>query len=122
MIVETGANRIALLLLEEGKGGPVLRVVSQDQGQDVPAVLGTVEWNEGNEGTGKVAASTIEMLQQAGWPVQPETDVALSPWYHKWWFWTLVGVAAVGIAAGVGGSGGGGGSAGSSSGTIGVDF
>lgn len=121
MIVETGARRAALLLLEEGEGGPVLRVVSQDQEQDVPAVLGTVEWNGGDEGTGQVAASTIEMLQKAGWPGQPETDVALSPWYHKWWFWTLVGVAAVGVAAGIGGSGGGG-SSGSSSGTIGVDF
>jgi hypothetical protein len=122
MIVETGASRVALLLLEEGKGGPVLRVLSQDQEQDVPAVLGTVEWSGGNEGTGQIAASTIEMLQQAGWPAQPETDVALSPWYHEWWFWTLVGVAAVGVAVGVGESGGGSGSAGSSSGTIGVDF
>jgi len=121
MIVETGARRVALLLLEEGKGGPVLRVVSQDREQDVPAVLGTVKWNGENEGTGQVAASTIEMLQKAGWPAQPGTDVALSPWYHKWWFWTLVGVAAVGVAAGIGGSGGGE-SSGSSSGTIGVDF
>jgi hypothetical protein len=122
MLVETGARRTALLLLEEGIGGPVMRVVSQDREQDVPAVLGTVKWNGGNEGTGQVAASTIEMLQKAGWPAQPGTDVALSPWYHQWWFWTLVGVAVVGVAAGIGGGGGGGGSDGSSSGTIGVDF
>jgi hypothetical protein len=122
MLVETGARRAALLLLDEGEGGLFMRVVSQEREQDVPVVLGTVEWNGGNEGTGQVAASTIGMLQKAGWPPQSGTDVALSPWYHEWWFWTLVGVAAVGIAAGIGGSGGGGGSDGSSSGTIGVDF
>jgi len=121
MIVETGARRAALLLLEVGEGGPALRVVSQEELQNTPAVLGTVKWVGGSEGTGRVAASTIELLQKAGWPPQPETDDALSPWYHKWWLWTLVGVAAVGVAVGIGGSGGGG-SSGSSSGTIGVDF
>ncbi len=121
MITETGATRAALILLEEGTEGQELRVLSQDREQNVPVVLGTVEWHGGDEGADRVAASTIDMMQKAGWPSQSGTDVALSPWYHEWWFWTLVGIAAVGVAAGIGGSGGGG-SSGSSSGTIGVDF
>lgn len=121
MFTETGATRAALLLLEEGTEGQQLRVLSQERGQSVPVALGTVGWQGGDDGTGRVAASTVDMMQQAGWPPRSETHVALSPWYHTWWFWTIVGIAAVGVAAGVSGSGGGG-SSGSSSGTIGVDF
>ncbi len=121
MIVETGATRAALLLLEEGAGGTALRILSQEREQNVPDVLGTVEWRGEDGGARQVAETAIEMMEKAGWPARYKTDVALSPWYHKWWFWTLVGVAAVGVAAGIGSSGGGGDS-GSSSGTIGVDF
>lgn len=121
MLVETGASRAALLLLEVGRESPVLRVLSQAQGEDVPVVLGTVEWPEGKEGDEHVAASTLEMLQDAGWPTQSGTDMAKAPWYHQWWVWVLIGVATVGIATGIGGSGGGGDS-GSSTGTIGVNF
>lgn len=121
MIVETGAVRAALLLLEEGTAGPALRILSQEREQNMPIMLGTVEWRGGDAGTGQVAASTVEMMKKAGWPSRDKKDVALSPWYHKWWFWTMVGAVAVGVAAGLAGSNGGGDS-GSSSGTIGVDF
>jgi len=121
MMVKSGARRAALLLLEEGEKGPVLRVISLVQGEDVPALLGTVAWPEGNEGDAQVAASAVEMLKTAGWPSHPETETAGAPWFRKWWFWTLLGVAAVGVAVGAGG-GGGGGSSGTSTGTIGVDF
>jgi len=121
MLTETGARRAALLLLEEVRERPVLQVLSQAQGEDVPVVLGKVGWPEGDEYDEQVAASTLEMLKDAGWPVQSGTDMAGSPWYHRWWVWVLVGVATVGIATGIGGSGGGGDS-GSSTGTIGVNF
>lgn len=121
MIIEAGATRAGLLLLEEGSEGQNLRVLSQERDQDVPVVLGTVGWHGGEGGTGRVAETAVALMQQAGWPQQSGTDDALSPWYHKWWFWTIVGIAAVGVAAGISGSGGGG-SSGSSSGTIGVDF
>jgi hypothetical protein len=121
MLVETGARRAALLLLEVVRESTVLRVLSQAQGEEVPAVLGTVQWPEGKEGDEQVAASTLEMLKDAGWPAQSGTDAAGAPWYHQWWVWVLIGVATVGIATGIGGSGGGGDS-GSSTGTIGVNF
>ena len=63
----------------------------------------------------------MEMLKSAGWPAQTGADTAKAPWYHKWWFWTLVGAAAIGAAVGIGG-GGGGGDSGSSTGTIEVNF
>ena len=121
MILETGAMRVALLLLEQGEEGPVLRVISLAQGEEEPVFLGTVPWPEGDEGCAPVAASTVELLKSAGWPARAGADMAKTPWYHEWWFWTLVGVAVVGTAVGIGGSGGGGDS-GSSSGTIEVNF
>jgi hypothetical protein len=121
MILETGAIRAALLLLEEGDKGMVLRVASLAQGEEAPVMLGMVEWHEGDEGNAQVGKSTMEMLKGAGWPARSDTDAGGSPWYHKWWFWTILGVAVAGVAVGIGGSGGGG-SSGSSTGTIGVNF
>jgi hypothetical protein len=121
MILETGARRAALLLLEEGDKGMVLRVSSLAQGEDAPVVLGMVEWQGGDEGIAQVVESTVKMLIGAGWPARSDTDTEGSPWYRKWWVWTLLGVAAAGVAVGLGGSGGGGSSE-SSTGTIGVNF
>lgn len=121
MIVETGAMRVALLLLAQGEEGPVMSVLSLTQGEEKPVFLGTVPWPVGGEGYDPVAATTVEMLKSAGWPAQTGADTAKAPWYHKWWFWTLVVAAAAGVAVGIGGSGGGGDS-GSSTGTIGVNF
>jgi hypothetical protein len=121
MILETGAMRAALLVLGQEEKGPVLSVISLAQGEEVPVFLGTVPWPEGGEGYETVAASTAEMLKSAGWPAQTGADTAKAPWYHKWWFWTLVGAAVIGAAVGIGGSGGGGDS-GSSTGSIEVNF
>ena len=121
MLAETGARRAALLILEADRDNLMLRVLSQAQGEDVPVVLGTVRWPEGEEGRDQAAASVVEMLKDAGWPGESGTDTAKGAWYHKWWVWVLVGAATVGIVAGAGGNGGGGDS-GSSTGTIGVDF
>jgi len=121
MILETGARRAALLLLGQEVEGPVLSVISLAQGEEVPVFLGTVPWPEGGEGYERVATSTAGMLKSAGWPAQTGADTAKAPWYHKWWFWTLVGVVVIGTAVGIGGSGGGGDS-GNSTGTIEVNF
>jgi len=121
MILETGAMRAALLLLGQEEERPVLSVISLAQGEEVPVFLGTVPWPEGGEGYERVATSTAGMLKSAGWPAQTGADTAKAPWYHKWWFWTLVGVAVIGTAVGIGGSGGGGDS-GNSTGTIEVNF
>ncbi len=121
MLLETGARRAALLLLEEGDTGIVLRVASLAQGETAPVELGVVEWKGEDGGNAQVGEYAVEMLKQAGWPARSDTDPGGSPWYHKWWFWTLLGVAAAGVAVGLGGSGGGG-SSGSSTGSIGVNF
>ena len=122
MMAESGARRVALLLLEEGRGGLVLRVLSLAQGEEVPKTLGTVAWGEGDQGYVPVAASAMELLAGAGWPVRGESDTAGSSWYRKWWIWTLLGVAVAGVAVTGSGGGGGGGTSSGSTGTIGVDF
>lgn len=121
MMTESGARRVALLLLVEEEAGAALRIYSMAQEDAGPVEAGTVGWPEGEEGNAQVASFTVEALRNAGWPGQPGTDTEVSSWYHTWWFWTILGVAAAGIAAGAGGSGGGG-SSGSSTGTIGVNF
>lgn len=121
LLLETGSMRAALLLVEQEEKGPVLSVISLAQGEEVPVFLGTVPWPEGDKGYETVAASAAGMLKSAGWPAQTGADTANAPWYHKWWFWTLVGVAVIGAAVGIGGSGGGGDS-GSSTGSIEVNF
>ncbi len=121
MILETGAVRVALLLLSQEEEGPVMSVVSLSQGDKEPAFLGTVPWPEGDGGYARVAASAVEMLVGAGWPARSGEDTEKSSWYHKWWVWTLVGAAVAGVAVGIGGSGGGG-DTGSSTGTVEVNF
>jgi hypothetical protein len=122
MMAESGARRVALLLLEEKRGGLVLRVLSLAQGEEVPKTLGAVAWGEGDQGYAPVAASATELLAGAGWPVRRESDTAGSSWYGKWWIWAALGVAVIGIAASGSGGGGGGGTSSGSTGTIGVDF
>ncbi len=121
MMEESGARRVAVLLLEEEGQGLVLRVISQARGEEVPQVLGSIPWAEGDEGYLPVAASAVELLARAGWPAPVYAKDEEKPWYRKWWFIALLGAAVVGVAAGIG-SGGGGGSPASPTGTIGVDF
>lgn len=119
MMAESGAERVALLMLEEGTGGLVLRLFSLAQGEEVPKTLGTVPWGEGDRGYAPVAASAAELLAGAGWPVRKGSDMAGPSWYRKWYIWTLLVVVAAGVVAA---GGGGGGASSGSGGTIGVDF
>src|SRR3989337_1037390 len=111
MMAESGAERVALLLLEEGRQGPVLRVLSLARGEETPQLLGTIVFPEGAAGYEPVAESAVEMLAKAGWPAKAAAETAGSPWYRKWWVWTLLGAAAAGVAVGIRGWRGGGGSA-----------
>ncbi len=127
MLVETGARRVALLILERRKHGFGLRVLSVGAQGEAPTMLGEVEWPDGDEGDARVAASAAGLLTQAGWPARSGADKVEAAWYDTWWFWALVGVAVAGTAVGIAGGGGGGsaadgGSSGTSTGTIGVDF
>jgi hypothetical protein len=118
-----GASRVALLVLGEREGEPVLRVFASAEGSADPVFLGQFEWTAGEEGAVEAAGRTAKLLRNAGWPVGkgfPPGD-GEAAWYHKWWVWLLIGAAAFGVAAGAGG-GSAGGSAGSSTGTIGVAF
>ncbi len=121
LMAETGARRTALLLLEGEGTSMALKIYSMAQEDAAPVVAGRVAWPPEGDGDAQVASAAIEMLRNAGWPGEPGSDTEGASWYHKWWFWTILGIAAAGIAAGAGGSGGGG-SAGSSTGTIGVNF
>lgn len=98
MMAESGARRVALLLLEEGKAGLVLRVLSMAQGEEVPKTLGTVAWGEGDQGYASVAASATELLSGTGWPVRRESEMAKASWYRKWWLGQ--GIAIPGISSG----------------------
>jgi hypothetical protein len=122
MMAESGARRVALLFLEEERGGLVLRILSLAQGEEVPKTLGTVAWGGGDQGYAPVAASATELLAGAGWPVRRKSDTAGSSWYGKWWIWAALGAAVIGFAAAGSGGGGGGGTSSGSSGTIGVNF
>lgn len=128
MLVETGARRVVLLILEKRAQAFRLRVLSLAAPGETPSMLGEVEWPEGAEGNARAAASTADLLAGAGWPARAGADKVGAAWYDTWWFWALVGVAVAGTAVGIAGGGGGGGAAadgggsGSSTGTIGVDF
>jgi len=117
-----GALRVALLVLAEREGQPVVRVFTSGKKDSDPVFLGQFEWPAGDEGAAEAAGRTAKLLRNAGWPAASGSPKdAEAPWYHRWWVWLLIGAVAIGVAAGAGG-GGGGGSSGSSTGAIGVTF
>jgi hypothetical protein len=117
-----GALRVALMVLGERKGQPVVRVFTSGKGNSDPVFLGQFEWPAGDEGVAEAADRTAKLLRNAGWPAAKGSPKdAESPWFQRWWVWLLIGAVAIGVAAGAGG-GGGGGSSGSSTGAIGVTF
>lgn len=115
------AARVAVLVydLPQGKR-PILRVISLTSGDPTATSPGTVVWPEGERTAEQVAEQTAKILAKAGWPVKTAARKRRRPWYHTWWFWTVMVSVAAGIAAA--GAGGGGGGSGSSTGTIGVSF
>lgn len=119
MASSAGAERVGVFLLT-GKGAMArVLVLSLKKGDDEPTVAGEFSWPERADETGAAAANAASLLESAGWPAISGDTRRAAPWYHKWWFWALVGAAIAGAAAG---AGGGGGSSGGSTGAIGVNF
>lgn len=50
----------------------------------------------------KLKRPKILPVRKATGPLPPVVKDARTPWYSKWWFWTIVGVVAVGAGAAVG--------------------
>lgn len=121
MAEAAGAGRVAIILMDAAGGKRRARVVSMTRGDAVPAVAGTLEWPAGDDAAERAASDVAALLKSAGWPAVSEGTRTVSSWYHKWWFWAVLGGVVAGVAAAVGGSGGGGGS-GDSTGAIGVNF
>jgi len=122
MAKEAGAIRVAVLAYEarEGQPAPVLRVLSLNSGDSNARVLGEIPWVSGEGSVERIAEQTATILALAGWPAKTPNRKRSRPWYHTWWFWTVMVTVVAGVAAA--GAGGGGGSSGSSTGTIGVTF
>jgi hypothetical protein len=78
--------------------------------REVGRVAGQVErWIQGDRSI--IAATTVDPERPPGKSSYPHEDDPFydpsrvvengdGPWYHKWWFWTAVGVVAAGAAAG----------------------
>ncbi|GAB4367206.1 MAG: hypothetical protein Kow00128_11480 [Deltaproteobacteria bacterium] len=121
MARRAGATRVAVLMVEEGGSeSPVLRILALKRGEERPSLLGALSWPSGERAAERVAEEAAGLLAKAGWPVKTAVRKPARPWYHTWWFWTVMVSVVAGIAAA--GAGGGGGSSGSSTGTIGVTF
>ncbi len=116
-----GASRVALLVLGQRNGTTSMKILASRRGNPEPAFLGEFELPSGEGATTEAANHVSGMLTGAGWPAaNPDSQEGKASWYHKNWFWLLVGAIAIGAAVGAGGGGGGG--SGSSTGTIGVTF
>jgi len=118
---QAGALRVAVLAYdtrEEQVG--VLRVLSLNSGDPRAVLLGALPWPAGKDSAERVAQQAASLLAKAGWPVKTTVMKRSRPWYHTWWFWTVMVTVVAGVAAA--GAGGGGGNSGSSTGTIGVTF
>jgi len=122
MARQAGAIRVAVLAYEarEGQPTPVLRVLSLNLEDSRAKVLGEVPWVSGEGSIERIVEQAATILANAGWPTKTPSRKRSRPWYHTWWFWTVMVTVVAGVAAA--GAGGGGGSSGSSTGTIGVTF
>lgn len=119
MAREAGASRVAVIVLTSRGPGSAVRILSLARGDEAPAPAGGFTWPDEEDATDEAGARAASLLVAAGWPaVSGDTRVA-APWYHKWWFWAVLGAA---IAGAVAGAGGGGGGSDGSTGAIGVDF
>ncbi len=116
MASAAGATRVGIFILGGRGAGARVRVLSMARGDGEAVAAGEFEWPPGADAAAEKAAG---LLKAAGWPGVSGDSGSAAPWYHRWWIWVLVGVAAVGAAAG---AGGGGGDSGGSTGAIGVNF
>jgi hypothetical protein len=123
MAQESGASRLAFLMLERQEGAEVLRILTASASSPAPRSLGSIPVPDDREGLSAAAERTAVMLAESGWPAR--SVVAASPgrpWYYSWWFLTGLGLLAAGTAVALGGGGGGGGGGDSSSSSSGVNF
>jgi hypothetical protein len=87
--IDAGGTRIEYYIQARGKGRKVLAALGN---RERPRVV-----------TLKVAPVAVEPPPPPPpRPVKETTRVSSTPWYHKWWFWTAVGVVAVGAGVGIG--------------------
>ncbi len=123
MAKESGAVRVAFLMMDKREGDEELRVLAASASSPTPRLLGSIPLRGGREGIPSVAAGIAGMLAEAGWPIRTASAIPnRRPWYYTWWFLTGVGLLAAGAAVALGGGGGGGGNGGTSSSTSGVNF
>jgi hypothetical protein len=117
-----GVRRIAIIVLEKGESGDVLRArlyaTSPDGGDAVP--IGERTLSPGKLPADATARWAAERMLSAGWP-PAGTRGRESPWYNSFWLWAAVVSVVAAVAVAVGGSGGGSGSGGTT-GTVAVNF
>jgi hypothetical protein len=89
--IEAGGTRVEYFVLARGRSRKVLAAIgSREQPRAVTLRLPPPE----------VEAPPPPPLLP---PEQPEEPARVSkPWYHRWWFWTAVGVVALGVGVSVG--------------------
>jgi hypothetical protein len=87
--IDAGGTRVEFYFQARGKGRKVLAALGS---RDRPRVV-----------TLKLAPVAVEPPPPPPPPpVEKPTRVSSTPWYHQWWFWTAVGVVAVGAGVGIG--------------------
>jgi hypothetical protein len=86
--IDAGGTRIEFYVQARGKGRKVLAALGS---RERPRVV-----------TLRVAPVAVEPPPPPPPPVEKRTRVSSTPWYHQWWFWTAVGVVAVGAGVGIG--------------------
>jgi hypothetical protein len=122
MTGESGAGRVAFLMLDRKPAGEEIRVLSASSSDPVPRVLGTVRIE--GDGAGAAASGAARMLVEEGWPArQPAAALRPGrPWYYSWWFLTGIGLLAAGTAVALSGGGGDDGGASASTSSSDVNF
>ncbi len=50
----------------------------------------------------KLKKPKVSPVRKGAGPLPPVVKDAITPWYSRWWFWTIVGVVAVGAGAAAG--------------------
>jgi len=117
-----GVGRIAIIVLEKGETGDVLRARlyarSPDGGDAVP--VGEEMLSPGKHPADAAAKWAAQRMLSVGWPAVG-AERKERAWYNNFWFWAAAVSVAIGVAIAVGGSGGGSGSGGTT-GAVAVNF
>jgi hypothetical protein len=87
--IDAGGTRVEYYIQARGKGRKVLAALGS---RERPKVV-----------TLRLAPVAVEPPPPPPPPpVEKPVRVSSSPWYHQWWFWTAVGVVALGAGVGIG--------------------